>query len=216
MADSLPDAFLEFDFDQTDDQGFPLEGESSDAEFPTMFQLHSFSLEIHGHKPDKTASSGSAGKKVDPGGAAKNGGGGAAGGGGDDSGAFPPVSVTMTTQLGSPWLMRLCTLCASGNREALEKYKIPWAFIYVRRAGAGIKLRQGSGQDFFLRYTLSGVTIASYKTSLECQDTFEMNYETMTVDYWRCDPSDGTIMMGPTADVQDFKQSVTWKVGDAK
>jgi type VI protein secretion system component Hcp len=122
----------------------------------------------------------------------------------------------MTTQLGSPWLMRLCTLCASGNRQALDKYKIPWAFIYIRRAGAGRKVHPGSGQYFFLRYTMSGVTIASYKTSLECQDTFELNYESMTVDYWRCDPKDGTVMLSPTDEIEDYKQSVTWKVGDTK
>jgi len=118
----------------------------------------------------------------------------------------------MATQIGSPWLMKLCTQFGSGQPDLVAKLKIEAAEVFIRKAGAS--WGGGSGQEWFLYYCLGGVTIANYKTSIECQDTFALNYESMTVQYWRCDPDTGQIMLSPEPPLAPVSyQSRTWQIG---
>jgi hypothetical protein len=195
-GDSLPDAFLAFQYDQLDGFNQPLQGESVDDFFRSWFALQNYSFSLVGYVPP----SGS--------------GGGASSGGGGGKKPFPPVSVSFATQIGSPWLMKLCTQFGSGVPLTVEKLKIESACICIRRAGAGGPLSTGNqAAGVILMYSLGGVTIASYKTDITCMDTIELNYEKMTVQYWRCDPRTGIILYGPTDEAKVPWQFFDWEVG---
>ncbi|MEI9893437.1 MAG: type VI secretion system tube protein Hcp [Chthoniobacter sp.] len=108
-----------------------------------------------------------------------------------DEGLFEGVEITMPTQYGSIVLMKTCTDFAIKKPD--DVVKIDKAYIYVRRPGYALQYdtAEGSGQNWFLAYYLYGVTIASYATGMQCEDTFKLNYEKMQVEYWVTDPVQG-------------------------
>src|SRR6266446_2804154 len=198
MPESQVDAFLSFDCEDQDIKK-ALQGESIDAQALNWFHVTNFSVSLGG------ASLGGAQARNTP---------AAPGGKQDDTGArshgasqyyrvgtqprnsedhaFPPFDVEMPMQVGSPVLMKLCTEYARAQTEEdKKKLEIKGVELWVRRAGMAQYAAAGSEQDYFLRICLGKVTIASYRTTIDCQDSISMNYESMTVEYWRADPDTG-------------------------
>ena len=193
MPDAPVDAFLRIN---VDDQRLQkaLQGESVDLQAPGWFHVTNFSFSLAGDSPDDASTSGSSRDKT--------------GNSPDKSKQSNDTTakhskdkfeVEMPMQVGSPALMKLCTEFARAKTHEKEKLEIKSVEIWVRRAGMAKTAYQasgsstGSGQDWFLQITLCKVTICSYRTTIECQDSFSLSYETMQVDYYRSDPNTGQI-----------------------
>ena len=201
MPEAPVDAFLRF----TCSDGLldkALKGESLDPQFLGTFHITSFSFSLGGAGKGGASQSGAQGKaaagqsgshRTQPGGSQHSN----AGGQSKDSSqeTFPGFDMEMPMQIGSPILMNLCAKFANAQTdEEKEKLEIKSAELFVRRSGMPDYAAQKSGQDWFLKITLEKVTVGSYRTSIECHDTFTLHYETMTVEYWRSDPNTGRVL----------------------
>ena len=223
MPEAPVDAFLAFDC--SDGQlKTALQGESLDPQARRWFHITSFSFSLGGGAKGGASKSDSAGKA----GSGHSGGRGSQQGGTQHTTTvdrtsssaqetFPGLDIEMPMQIGSPVLMSLCAKYANAQTdEEKEKLELKGAELWVRRSGMPDYASERSKQDYFLRISLGKVTIGSYRTSIECHDTFTLHYESMTVEYWRSDPNTGRILTkAPDEDPgARFYCSCTWNVGE--